>query len=71
MKAIIDRFEGDFAVLELEDKNILNINKNKIPKEAKEGDILRIENDYIVLDNEEREKLKKEIEEITKDVWVE
>lgn len=71
MKAIIDRFEGDFAVLELEDKNILNINKNKIPKEAKEGDVLRIENDYIVLDNEEREKLKKEIEEITKDVWVE
>ena len=40
MRLIIDRFEGDFAVVELEDRSTIDIPKKLIPKGAKEGDVL-------------------------------
>ena len=42
MKYIIDRFDGDFAVVELPDKTIVNIPKKAIPPEAKEGSVINI-----------------------------
>lgn len=42
MKYIVDRFEGDFAVVELEDKTFVNIPKSAIPSEAKEGSVIDI-----------------------------
>jgi len=42
MKYIIDRFEDDFAVVELSDKTIVNIPKKAIPPEAKEGSVINI-----------------------------
>jgi len=69
MKVIIDRFEGDFAVCEKEDRQMLDIKRNKIPSSAKEGDVLDITNDQITIDFKETEKRRKEIEELTKDLW--
>jgi hypothetical protein len=69
MKVIIDRFEGDFAVCEKEDRQMLDIENSKIPVKAKEGDVLNIINDRITIDLEETIKRKKEIEELTKDLW--
>lgn len=40
MKFTIDRFEEDFAIVELEDKTMIEIPRIIIPKEAKEGDII-------------------------------
>ncbi|MEL7655500.1 MAG: DUF3006 domain-containing protein [Bacillota bacterium] len=40
MKFVIDRFEGEFAVVELSDGNITQIPRVVIPTEAKEGDII-------------------------------
>lgn len=40
MKLIIDRFEGKYAVCELEDGKFVDIFKDDIPKDAKEGDVL-------------------------------
>lgn len=42
MKFIIDRFEGDFAVVELDNKQIIDVPKILLPENAKEGDILNI-----------------------------
>jgi len=39
-KLIIDRFEGKYAVCELEDKSIINVPKYKLPLNCKEGDCL-------------------------------
>jgi len=39
---IIDRFEGDFAVLELEDYSFVNMPKKLIPTDSKEGTVLSI-----------------------------
>jgi len=69
MKVIIDRFEGDFAVCEKEDRKMIDIKRKKIPATAKEGDVLDITNDMITIDFKETEKRKKEIEELTKDLW--
>ena len=40
MKVIIDRFEGGFAVVELEDGRFVNVDRKLIPAGAKEGDVL-------------------------------
>ncbi|APH16690.1 hypothetical protein NPD5_2205 [Clostridium sporogenes] len=71
MKGIIDRFEENFAIVELEDKRIINIDKSIIPKKAKEGDVINIEGDTITLNEKESERLKKEIDELTEDMWKE
>lgn len=69
MKVTIDRFEGNYAVCENENREILNIERNTLPKAAKEGDVLNIENNLITIDITETEKRKQEIEEITKNLW--
>lgn len=69
MKVVIDRFEGDFAVCEKDDRKMINISKENIPSNAAEGDVLIIEKDVVKIDREETLKRKKEIDELTKDLW--
>jgi hypothetical protein len=69
MKLVIDRFEGDYAVCEKEDREMIDIKRDIIPEGAKEGDVLDIEGDKIIVDVKETEKRKKEIEKLTKDLW--
>lgn len=53
-KLIIDRFEGDFAVCEREDCSMVSIEKNRLPKGVRPGNILKLEEDgSIRLDAEE------------------
>lgn len=40
MKLIIDRFEGNFAVCETENKTFVNIPKSELPSLINEGDVL-------------------------------
>jgi hypothetical protein len=69
VKVVIDRFEGDYAVCEKENRETIDIKKDILPKEAKENDVLNIEGDKIIIDIEETKKRKKDIEELTKDLW--
>lgn len=71
MKVIIDRFEGNYAVCEKEDRTMIDIERLKIPSGAKEGDVLFIKNNCIVIDEEETTKRKIEIEKLTEDFWIE
>ncbi|WAM31626.1 DUF3006 domain-containing protein [Caldicellulosiruptor naganoensis] len=59
MKAVIDRFEGDFAVLELENGKIVNVPADIVPQGAKEGDVLLIE-----IDKKETEERQKRIKDL-------
>ncbi|KPU44140.1 hypothetical protein OXPF_23070 [Oxobacter pfennigii] len=43
MKVIIDCFEGKFAICETDEKKMINIEKSRIPRDAKEGDVLKVE----------------------------
>ena len=51
MKLIIDRFEDDFAVVELESGQMINCPKAMLPDTAKEGSIL-----IITVDNDATNK---------------
>ncbi|WP_303871903.1 DUF3006 domain-containing protein [Acetobacterium wieringae] len=69
MKVIIDRFEGDYAVCEKEDRKMIDIQKAKIPVDAKEGDVLEIDNDQITIDVAATKKRKLELENLAKNLW--
>lgn len=64
MKIIIDRFEGDYAVVELESKDLADLPRILVPLEAKEGDILEI-----IVDKDETMRRKKRIEKLTEGLW--
>lgn len=70
MKAIIDRFEGNYAVCECEDKKMIIFDKSRIPVDAVEGSVLEIEGNEIVLNwaetNTRRERINKKMD----DLWV-
>jgi len=74
MKFVIDRFEGDIAILV--NDIILNLPRCILPEEAREGDVISIE---IKIDREETERLRKEVEDKLKslkgreekgDIWL-
>ena len=59
----IDRFEGNIAILEnRKNGNKINVEKEKLPKEIKEGDIIKKINDKYILDEkttiDERNRIK-------------
>ena len=63
MKVIIDRFEGEYAVVEIEVGRCVNIPKILLPN-SKEGDIVKIE-----IDKLETEERKKNIQELMNNVF--
>ena len=70
MKVVIDRFEDNYAVCEKEDKTFINVKKNRIPHEAKEGYVINICGESITVDLDETKKRKKKIEEDVKNLWI-
>jgi hypothetical protein len=64
MNLIIDRFEGDYAVVELPDRTFVNIPKKVLPEEAKEGDIITI-----TVNKSETERRKDNIRKLADDLW--
>lgn len=68
MFGVIDRFEGKMAVIEMYSGEVINIERTQLPVEAKEGDVLRIE-ETIAVDEEETKKRRKKVDELTKDIW--
>lgn len=69
MKAIIDRFEGEIAVLELENGTMQDIIKNKLPSNSKEGDCLIINDDNISIDENETNLRRKNIRKLMDDLF--
>lgn len=68
MKGIIDRFEGKFALIELEDERFIEIEMVELPKEACEGDVVIMEEE-ITLDEEETKKRREEMKKIVRNFW--
>lgn len=69
MKGIIDRFEGDYAVVEFEGRKMKDILREEIVPEAKEGDVIILVGGKYQVDQEETQKRKVEIAKLTKDIW--
>lgn len=65
MKYIIDRFEGEFAVCELEDMSMVNVPKKALPQEAREGDSI-----LVTIDSAETEDRKEDIKKLMDDLFM-
>ena len=58
MRVVIDRLEGEYAVCEKDDRTMTSIEKSTLPADAKEGDVLVINQDHIEIDVGETAKRK-------------
>ncbi len=65
----IDRFEGNFAVCVDDDENIIKIKRTKIPKKAKEGDVLKVLNGVYEIDDKETKIRKKEMYDLQDELF--
>ena len=57
LKAVVDRFEGSFAVLVFEDGQTLNISKTKLSCDIHEGSIIWLS----ILNDEKETKTQKQL----------
>ncbi|MCM3316554.1 DUF3006 domain-containing protein [Rummeliibacillus stabekisii] len=69
-KGIVDRFEGDLAVIEIDGVTV-DYPKKILPKDVQVGDLLIIENDTISIDAEGAKQLKTEIDNLADELFEE
>lgn len=62
MKYTVDRFVENVAVCEDENQNFINIPKDRLPLETKEGDCLIEEDGFIKIDETETKNRNERIE---------
>jgi len=67
-KGIIDRFEGDYAVVEF-DGQTEDILKSQLPEDAKIGDTLVFDKNKITVDKNDTETRKEEIQDLMDELF--
>lgn len=71
MKYIIDRFEGDKAILEDEQGETLAVPRNLVPKDASEGDCLTDTDDGVyTCDNTSYTMRKEVMDKLVDDLFI-
>lgn len=68
MKGIIDRFEGNKVVVEIDGKT-KDFDKNMFPRIARVGDVVEINNGKVSIHKKETEKLREEIEDLMDELF--
>lgn len=63
---VIDRFEGDFVVVEEDDSRHFNLERRLLPENAREGDCIIEKNGAYEIDTEATRKRREEILSIMK-----
>lgn len=69
MKGIIDRFVGDYAVVEFTGRRMVEIHKRDLPAGLKEGDAIRNTDGAYVFDEVETERIRKETKTMFDKLW--
>jgi hypothetical protein len=64
MKVIIDRFEGDYAIIELSDLLFVDVPRVLFPN-AEEGDVIEI-----TIDKSETDKRRKKIQGLVDELFI-
>jgi hypothetical protein len=62
LQIIIDRFEGDMAVCEKSDRSMINILRQKLPLQVKEGDVINVKGEFFEIDTIATQERKKTVE---------
>jgi len=69
VKAVIDRFEGAFAICVGDDKKIIEIKINKLPVGSVPGQVISIEGETIVIDRAATEDREMQIKKKMEHLW--
>ena len=69
MLVIVDRIEGQLAVIEFPDRTTKDVPLNELPKELKPGDCFLYSDGLFVAAPEETIKRKAKISELMKSMW--
>lgn len=69
LQGIIDRFEGEIAVVEIEGTEMKDFPKSALPRDAKIGDVLIINGEEITISNENTKRLRKEITDLMDELF--
>lgn len=70
MRGIIERFEEDCALLELDDRTTVEVDLEILPQEVHEGDVIDIAEDgTVTIDAEATAALRREVKELEAAVW--
>jgi len=68
MKGIVDRFEGDYAVIEVDGKT-RDVKRKLIEDSVRVSDVVILKNGVWHRDSDETAKRKKEIKKLMDSVW--
>lgn len=68
MKGIVDRFEGEYAVIEVDGKT-RDIKRNLIADSVRVSDVVILKNGNWERDSDETDKRKKEVKKLMDSVW--
>lgn len=68
-KGVIDRFEGDWAVIELEDGAIIDIPISNLPSNVSEGSLVLIEDNKATLLAEDTRARRRYIDELMEELF--
>lgn len=64
-KGIIDRFEGEWAIVEMDDGEFLDIPVETLPPEAEEGNVIYIDSDgKVIVSIQETYQRRKKIQDL-------
>ncbi len=69
MRIIIDKIQGDMAVLERDGKTYLEVKTSSLPQGAREGDILKETTSGLEIDAQATSLRRKEIETLLDDIF--
>lgn len=67
MYAVVDRFEDKYAVLETDDGQMLNVKRQLLPEDTKEGDVINL--DDMTVDKNETEIRKNIIRKLADELF--
>lgn len=69
MTYTIDRFSGDYALLEDDEQTVVRVERSLLPVEAREGDVLIHENGEYTVDRDATADRRKLMNELLASLW--
>lgn len=68
MKGIVDRFEGEYVVIEINGKT-QDFKRDQVDSEVKEGDVVVLQNGIWRTDLDETNKRSSDIKKLMNELW--
>lgn len=69
MQGIVDRFEGDYAVVEFEGRQMKDVSLVLLPAGVREGDVIEYNDQGYSINHPATEQRRRQIAQLADDLW--